>query len=106
MLAGAVRLDGVRLGAGDGGRHLSAGIHTVLGAVAVVPWNPQRQQNRSGLPPTGTADELGQRSSIERVLGRICSLFRLLRLQRPLRAGWSASAARVALTSAATSVVA
>src|SRR5207248_6253554 len=41
-------------------------IHAVLGAVAVIAWNPKRQKNRSCLPPTWTREELGKRSSIER----------------------------------------
>jgi hypothetical protein len=77
----------------------------VLGAVAVVPWNAKRQKNRSCLPPTWTAEELGKRSSIERFFGRVFSRFSLLRLQRPPLAGWSAVACRVALTSAATIIV-
>ncbi len=110
LLAWAVRLYGlrprvVRLDAGYWGLRLIAWIHTGLGAVAVVPWNPQRQKNRSCLPPTWTADELGKRTSIERCFGRIFSLFSLFRLQRPPLAGWAAIASRVALTSAATVVV-
>ena len=46
-----------------------AWIHTTLGAVAVMPWNPERQKRRDGLPPTWTADELGTRTSIERFFG-------------------------------------
>src|SRR6266566_4642893 len=37
-------------------------IHATLGAVAVIPWNPKRQKNRSCLPPTWTREELGKRS--------------------------------------------
>jgi hypothetical protein len=58
------------------------------------------------LPPTWTAAELGKRSSIERFFGRVFSLFGHFRLQRPPLAGWSAVACRVALTAAATIVVA
>lgn len=49
----------IRLDAGYWGLRLIAWIHTVLGAVAVVPWNPKRQRNRSCLPPTWTAEERG-----------------------------------------------
>jgi hypothetical protein len=84
---------------------LIAWIHTTLGAVAVVPWNPKRQKNRTGLPPTWTAEERGKRSSIERCFGRVFSLFSPFRLQRPPLAGWTAVETRVALTYAATLVV-
>jgi hypothetical protein len=110
LLAWAVRLYGLRLrvmrlNAGYWGLRLIAWIHSVLGAVAVVPWNPKRQKNRSCLPPTWTTAELGKRRSIERFFGRVFSLFSLFRLQRPPLAGWSAVACRVALTCAATIVV-
>jgi hypothetical protein len=113
LLAWAVRLYGlrprvIRLDAGYWGLRLIAWIHTVLGAVAVVPWNPKRAKNRSCLPPTWTAQEIGKRTSIERFFGRVFSLFSLFslfRLQRPPLAGWSAIASRVALTYAATVVV-
>ncbi|HEV2456719.1 MAG TPA: hypothetical protein VGS80_00015 [Ktedonobacterales bacterium] len=95
----------IRLDAGEWGLRLIHWIHTVLGAVAVVPWNAKRQQNRSCLPPTWTAAELGKRASIERFFGRVFSLFGLFRLQRPQLSGWSAMASRVALTYAATVVV-
>jgi hypothetical protein len=49
---------------------------------------------------------LGKRTSIERFFGRVFSLFGLFRLQRPPLAGWSAIASRVALTYAATIVIA
>ena len=51
----------VRLDAAYWGLHLIAWIHGVLGAVAVVPWNPKNQKNRSCLPPTWTKEELGKR---------------------------------------------
>ena len=110
LLATAVRLYRlrpriVRLDAGYWGLRLIHWIHTTLGAVAVVPWNPKRQHNRSCLPPTWTADELGKRSAIERFFGRVFSLFSPFRLQRPPLAGWSAIERRVALTYAATVVV-
>jgi transposase len=96
----------IRLDAGYWGLRLIAWIHTVLGAVAVVPWNPKRQRNRSCLPPTWTGEELGKRTSIERFFGRVFSLFGYFRLQRPPLSGWSAVARRVALTYAATIVIA
>jgi transposase len=111
LLTLAVRLYGlrprvVRLDAGYWGLHLIAWIHATLGAIAVVPWNPKRQKNRSCLPPTWTIDELGKRTSIERFFGRVFSLFSLFRLQRPPLCGWSAITSRVALTYSATLVVA
>jgi transposase len=87
----------VRLDAGYWGLHLIAWIHTTLGAVAIIPWNPKRQKNRSCLPPTWTAAELGKRASIERFFGRVFSLFSRFRLQRPPAVGWSAVATQVAL---------
>ena len=110
LLATAVRLYRlrprvIRLDAGYWGLRLIYWIHTTLGAVAVVPWNPKRQHNRSCLPPTWTAEELGKRTSIERFFGRVFSLFSLFRLQRPPLAGWSAITMRVMLTYAATLVV-
>src|SRR5258706_3969767 len=110
LLATAVRLYRlrprvVRLHASYCGLKLIPWIHTAVGAVAVVPWNPKRQQRRDGLPPTWTADELGKRTSIERFFGRVFSLFSPFRLQRPPLAGWSAVATQVALTYAATVVV-
>jgi len=50
----------IRLDAGYWGLRLIAWIHSVLGAVAVVPWDPKRQKNRSCLPPTWTAQKLLQ----------------------------------------------
>jgi transposase len=110
LLTWAVRLYGirprlVRLDAGYWGLRLIAWIHTALGAVAVIPWNPKRQKNRSQLPPTWTADELGRRTAIERFFGRVFSLFSYFRLQRPPLGGWTAVATRVALTYTATVVV-
>jgi transposase len=49
----------IRLDAGYWGLRLIAWIHSALGAVAIIPWNPKRQKNRSCLPPTWTAEELG-----------------------------------------------
>jgi transposase len=95
----------VRLDAGYWGLRLIAWIHTSLGAVAVVPWNPKRQKNRACLPPTWTAEELGKRTSIERFFGRVFSLFSPFRLQRLPLVGWTAVETRVALTYAATLVV-
>lgn len=110
LLEGALRLFHlrprvVRLDAGYWGLKLIAWIHTTLGAVAVVPWNSKRQKNRSCLPPTWTAEDLGKRTSIERFFGRVFSLFSPFRLQRPPLAGWTAVETRVALTYAATLVV-
>jgi transposase len=93
----------VRLDAGYWGLKLIAWIHTVLGAHAVIPWNPKRQKRRDGLPPTWTADELGKRTSIERFFGRVVIFFRM---QRPPVFGWSAVETRVALTYAAVWVIA
>ncbi len=70
----------IRLDAGYWGLRLIAWIHAVLGAVAVIPWNPKRQKNRSCLPPTWTAQELGKCTAIERFFGRI---FLFFHLQRP-----------------------
>jgi hypothetical protein len=95
----------IRLDAGYWGLRLIAWIHTTLGAVAVIPWNPKRQKNRSCLPPTWTADELGKRAAIERFFARIFSLFGVFRLQRPPLCGWSAVAIQVALVYAATVAV-
>ncbi len=93
----------IRLDAGYWGLRLIRWIHGVLGAAAVIPWNPKRQKNRSCLPPTWTAQELGKRSSIERFFGRV---FLFFHLQRPPLSGWSAIATQVALTYTATLVVA
>jgi transposase len=93
----------IRLDAGYWGLRLIAWIHSVLGAMAVIPWNPKRQKNRSCLPPTWTAEELGKRTSIERFFGRV---FLFFHLQRPPLCGWSAIAAQVALTYTATIIVA
>ncbi len=92
----------IRLDAGYWGLQLIRWIHAVLGAVAVVPWNPKRQKNRSCLPPTWTAQELGKRTAIERFFGRV---FLFFRLQRPPLSGWSAVATRVALTYTASVIV-
>src|SRR5258707_10340073 len=53
----ALRPRVVRLDAGYWGLKLIAWIHAVLGAAAVIPWNPKRQKQRDGLPPTWTAAE-------------------------------------------------
>jgi hypothetical protein len=110
LLEVALRLYGlrpriVRLDAGYWGLRLITWIHTSLGAVAVIPWNPKRQKNRACLPPTWTKEELGKRASIERFFGRVFSLFGPFRLQRPPLVGWTAVETRVALTYAATLVV-
>jgi hypothetical protein len=98
----AVRPRLIRLYAGDWGLKLIAWIHKALGAQAVIPWNPRRQKNRSCLPPTWTAQELGKRSSIERFFAWVLVFFRL---QRPPVFGWSAIETRVALTYAAVWVI-
>ena len=54
----------IRLDAAYWGLQLIHWIHGTLGAIAVVPWNPKRQKNRSCSPPTWTKYELGKRSSI------------------------------------------
>jgi transposase len=107
LLAGAVhfyriRPRIVRLDAAYWGLRLIAWIHGVLGAVAVIPWNPKNQKNRSCLPPTWTTEELGKRSSIERFFGRV---FLFFHLQRPPLCGWSEIASQVALTYAASIIV-
>ncbi|HCF83754.1 MAG TPA: hypothetical protein DEV72_00940 [Ktedonobacter sp.] len=93
----------IRLDAAYWGLRLIAWIHTVLGAVAVIPWNPKRQKNRTCLPPTWTREELGKRSGIERFFGRV---FLFFHLQRPPLSGWSAMVRQVALTYTATIIVA
>jgi transposase len=110
LLEWAMRLYGVRprvvrLDAGYWGLRLIQWIHVAMGAVAVIPWNPKRTKNRSRLPPTWTAEELGKRTAIERFFGRVFGLFGYFRLQRPPLYGWSAVAAHVALIYAATVVV-
>jgi hypothetical protein len=110
LLEGAVAVYGlrpriVRLDAGYWGLRLIAWIHMTLGAVAILPWNAKRQQNRACLPPTWTAEELGKRTSLERFFGRVFSLFGPFRLQRPPLVGWTAVETQVALTYAATLVV-
>jgi hypothetical protein len=99
----AIRPRFVRLDAAYWGPALIRWIHTSLGAVAVIPWNPKRTKNRSCLPPTWTLQELGKRSSIERFFGRVFCFFRL---QRPPLTGWSAVASGVALTYAGVVLVA
>jgi len=84
----------IRLDAAYWGLQLIHWIHGTLGAIAVVPWNPKRQKNRSCSPPTWTKDELGKRSSIERFFGRV---FLFFRLQRPPYSGWSTIVRQVAL---------
>jgi DDE family transposase len=93
----------IRLDAGYWSLKLIAWIPTRLGAAAVIPWNPKRQRQRDGLPPTWTAAELGKRTSSERFFARVLVFFRL---QRPPVFGWSAVETRVALTSAAVWIIA
>ncbi len=92
----------IRLDAAYWSLRLIAWIHSVLGAVAVIPWNPKNQKNRSCLPPTWTKQELGKRSAIERFFGRV---FLFFHLQRPPLVGWSAVASQVALTYTASVIV-
>jgi transposase len=92
----------VRLDAAYWGLRLIAWIHTVLGAIAVIPWNSKRQKNRSCLPPTWTKEELGKRSAIERFFGRV---FLFFHLQRPPLCGWSDIVSQVALTYTASIIV-
>jgi len=92
----------IRLDAAYWGWRLIAWIHAVLGAVAIIPWNPGRQKKRSRLPPTWTKEELGKRSGIERFFGRV---FLFFRLQRPPLSGWSEIASQVALTYSASIIV-
>jgi hypothetical protein len=56
----------IRLDAASWSLRLILWIQMVLGASAVIPWNPKNQKNRSCLPPTWTKQELGKRSAIER----------------------------------------
>ena len=93
----------IRLDAAYWGLRLIAWIHATLGAVAVIPWNPKRQKNRSCLPPTWIKEELGKRSAIERFFGRV---FLFFHLQRPPLTGWSTMVRQVALTYTATIIVA
>lgn len=93
----------IRLDAAYWGLKLTAWIHATLGAVAVIPWNPKRQKNRSCLPPTWTKEELGKRSGIERFFGRV---FLFFHLQRPPLSGWSTVARQVALTYTSTIIIA
>jgi hypothetical protein len=92
----------VRLDAAYWGLRLIAWIHQVLGAVAVVAYNPKNRKKHSCLPPSWTREELGKRSSIERFFGRV---FLFFRLQRPPLTGWSEVASQVALTYAASIIV-
>jgi Transposase DDE domain len=93
----------IRLDAAYWSLRLILWIHAVLGAIAVIPWNPKNQKNRSCLPPTWTKQELGKRSVIERFFGRV---FLFFHLQRPPLVGWSAVASQVALTYTASVIVA
>jgi len=107
LLALAVHLYGlrirvVRLDAAYWGIALITWIPTTLHATAVIPWNPKRTKDRSGLPPTWTRAELGKRTSIERFFGRILLFFRL---QRPPLVGWTALTQQVALTYTASIIV-
>jgi len=78
-------------------------LHTILHAVAAIPWHSKRQKNRSCLPPTWTKEERSKRSAIERFFGRV---FLYFHLQQPALCGWSAIALQVALTYTASIIVA
>jgi hypothetical protein len=84
------------------GLRLLVWIHMVLGAVAVVAYNPKNRKKSSYLPPTWTREERGFRSSIERFFGRV---FLFFHLQRPPLTGWSEVASQVALTYTASIIV-
>jgi hypothetical protein len=99
----AIRPRLIRLDASYWGLQLIHWIHSTLGAVAVIPWNPKRQKNRFCLPPIWTKEELGKRSSIERFFGRV---FLYFHLQRPPLCGWSTIAWQVALAYTASLIVA
>jgi Transposase DDE domain len=99
----ALRPRVIRMDAAYWGLTLIHWVHTTLGAVAVVPWNPKNQKNRACRPPTWTAAELAKRGSIERFFGRVFPFFRL---QRPPVVGWTAVVQRVALAYTAALVVA
>ena len=92
----------IRLDAGYWDLQLIRRIPTVLEAVAVVPWNPKRQKNRSCLPPTWTAQKLLQAHRHRSFFGRV---FLFFHLQRPPLSGWSAVSTRVALTYTASVIV-
>jgi len=92
-----------RLDAAYWGRTLIAWIHTALGTVVVIPFNPKATKDLSCLPPTWTKEKLGKRSGVERFFGRV---FLFFRLQRPPLSGWSAVTCQVALTYIAVLVVA
>ncbi len=92
----------VRLDAAYWGLRLIAWIHQVLGAVAVIAYNPKNCKKRSCLPPFWTREELGKRSAIERFFGRV---FLFFHLQRPPLTGWSEVASQVALTYTASVIV-
>jgi hypothetical protein len=94
----AVRPRVVRWEADSWGRKLSAWRLTVRQARAVIPWNPPSAQPCTGVPAPWSAEEVGTRSSSERLVGRVvvCG-----RLQRAAVLGWSAVETRVALTAAA-----
>jgi transposase len=108
LLAWAVRLycirpRVIRLDAAYWGLRLIAWIHNVLGAVAVIPWNPGRAaQIAPACLPRRPREELGKRSSIERFFGRV---FLFFRLQRQPLCGWSEIASQVALTYSASIIV-
>jgi hypothetical protein len=87
---------------GNTGKSKSAAAHLTIVFRSSSTWNPKRQKNRCCLPPTWTKEELGKRSAIERLFGRV---FLFFHLQRSPLCGWSAIARQVALTYTATIIV-
>ena len=107
LLAWAMHLYQIRprvvcLDAAYWGLRLIAWIHTVLGAVAVVVYNPKNRKKHSCLPPTWTrknwANEVASNASL-------AAFFSFFHLQRPPLSGWSEIASQVALTYAASVIV-
>ena len=80
LLAGAVHLYQIhpriiRLDAAYWGLRLISWIHVVLGAIAVIPWNPKNQKNRSCLPPTRDQRRTRQAEQHRALLWTCFSLF-------------------------------
>ena len=65
----------IRLDAAYWGLQLIHWIHATLGAVAVVPWNPKRQKNRSCLPPTWTKRNWANAAPLNASLAAFSSSF-------------------------------
>ncbi len=100
----AIRPRVIRLDAAYWGLGPIHWIHATLGAVAVVPWNPKRQKEPRS-PPADVDPARTRQTERHRALLRARSS-RFFRLQRPPVVGWTAVVQRVALTYAATIVVA